>query len=149
MIIKEMHLIESKLDDFNSPKKQVWKTIHFRIKDKDSETYFVMLNMVDYEKRCFEEDWSKNWQLIITEEKIETASPSILPEFQVVLSQQCLYSINKNMISTFIHILWYYLFYCYRLSNYFHLYYLSLYCMILNCLIRIQLSLSNCFLSRQ
>ena len=61
MIIKEMHLIESKLDDFNSPKKQVWKTIHFWIKDKDSETYFVMLNMVDYEKRCFEEDRLKNW----------------------------------------------------------------------------------------
>ena len=61
MIIKEMHLIESKLDDFNFPKKQVWKTINFWIKDKDSETHFVMPNMVDYEKGCFEEEWSKNW----------------------------------------------------------------------------------------
>ena len=56
MIIKEMHLIESKLDDFNFPKKQVWNTILLWIKDKDSETYFVMLTMVGYEKRCFEED---------------------------------------------------------------------------------------------
>ena len=51
MILKEMHLIESKLDDFNSPEKQVWKTIHFWIKDKDSETFFVMFDMVDYEKQ--------------------------------------------------------------------------------------------------
>ena len=70
MIIKEMHLIVSELDDFNSPKKQMCKTIFLWIKDKDSEEYFVIHNMFDDEKQCLEEDWSKNRKLIITDEEI-------------------------------------------------------------------------------
>jgi len=72
MIINEIRSIESKLDDFNSPKKQVCKTIHLWIKDKDFEEYFEMHNMDSDEKKCFEEDWSKNWKPAIQDEEIET-----------------------------------------------------------------------------